>query len=59
MCLLSARTLFFKKEREKKPDLTTGQLLDKLVAYCSDQVSGKVTIFGTILLYVHRSDMAY
>ena len=45
MCLLSARTLFFKKERENKPDITIGQLLDKLVAYCSDQVSGKVTMF--------------
>ena len=41
MCLLSARTLFFKKEREKTPDITIGQLLDKLVAYCSDQVSGE------------------
>ena len=38
MCLLSARTLFFKKEREKNEDITIGQLVDKLVAYCSDQV---------------------
>ena len=38
MCLLSARTLFLKKEREKNEDITIGQLVDKLVAYCSDQV---------------------
>ena len=38
MCLLSARTLLFKKEREKNEDITIGQLVDKLVAYCSDQV---------------------
>nr|KAG5692735.1 hypothetical protein BaRGS_033846 [Batillaria attramentaria] len=48
MCLLSARTLFFKKEREKNPDVTMGQLVDRLVAYCSDQAHSSVERAGLI-----------
>ncbi|KAL8612127.1 hypothetical protein ACOMHN_021940 [Nucella lapillus] len=48
MCLLSARTLFFKKEREKNAELTMGQLVDSLVAYCSDQAHSSVERAGLI-----------
>ncbi|PVD22245.1 hypothetical protein C0Q70_18053 [Pomacea canaliculata] len=48
MCLLSARTLFFKKEQKKNPDYTLGQLVDKLVAYCSDQAHSSVERAGLI-----------
>ncbi|XP_076454706.1 aromatic-L-amino-acid decarboxylase-like [Babylonia areolata] len=48
MCLLSARTLFFKKEREKNPELTMGQLVDSLVAYSSDQAHSSVERAGLI-----------
>lgn len=36
-CLMAARTMFFKKEHEKNPDVTMGQVIDRLVVYTSDQ----------------------
>ncbi|GFR84754.1 aromatic-L-amino-acid decarboxylase [Elysia marginata] len=42
VALLSARTAAMHKMREDKPDMTQGQILDKLVAYTSEEAHSSV-----------------
>ncbi|KAL8605875.1 hypothetical protein ACOMHN_048557 [Nucella lapillus] len=41
-CLLAARTLSFRKQQKSQHDVTLGQVIDRLVVYCSDQSHSSV-----------------
>ncbi|KAL8596760.1 hypothetical protein ACOMHN_053856 [Nucella lapillus] len=41
-CILAARTLTFRKCQRSQPDVTLGHMIDRLVAYCSEQAHSSV-----------------
>ncbi|XP_076436436.1 aromatic-L-amino-acid decarboxylase-like isoform X2 [Babylonia areolata] len=47
-CLLAARTLTFRTQQRTQPDVTLGQVTDRLVAYCSDQTFPAVIKAGML-----------
>ncbi|KAL8596758.1 hypothetical protein ACOMHN_053854 [Nucella lapillus] len=47
-CLLAARTLTFRKCQRSQPGVTLGHVIDRLVAYCSDQAHSSVFRAGLV-----------
>ncbi|XP_076436564.1 aromatic-L-amino-acid decarboxylase-like [Babylonia areolata] len=47
-CLLAARTLTFRTQQRTQPDVTLGHVMDRLVAYCSDQAHSSVIRAGLV-----------
>ncbi|KAK3798593.1 hypothetical protein RRG08_008983 [Elysia crispata] len=59
VALLSARTAAMHKLREHKPDMTQGQMLDKLVAYTSEEAHSSVersSLIGMVQMRLLQTD---